>query len=313
MCTSVFDNKYGHYFGRTLDFDFSYGEEVVKTKKSAELSFIYEGKMDSRFAFIGMAHKAKRKDDDEEIPLYYDGMNESGLCIAALNFPKYAVYNEKKDKCRNLASFELIPYVLANCGNVDCVKKLLSGANITSDAFSGKYPPAPLHWMIADRECSIVVEQTARGFDIYENTVGVMTNPPTFDYHMMRLSDHVALTPKTPENNLCPNVELPHYSRGLGAVGLPGDFSSSSRFIRAVFVKDHTLLPSKALFDSKKESAELDRFLQILSAVSVPLGCIITEEDKPVCTVYTSVCDMDSLSYHYFTYTDRELKTVQLK
>ncbi len=312
MCTAIFDNRYGNFFGRTLDFECSYGEEVARTEKGAELTFLYEGKMDSRFAFLGMAHVAMREGDGEMIPLYYDGMNESGLCIAALNFPKFAVYNEKKDKCRNLASFEVIPFVLANCGNIDCVKKLLSNANITNDAFSEKYPPAPLHWIIADRERSIVVEQTAHGFDIYENTVGVMTNPPCFDHHMIRLSDYVKLSAEPPENKLCREIELPHYSRGLGAVGLPGDFSSTSRFVRAVFVKEHTLLPSKALFNKEKESFALDRFFYIMSSVFVPLGCIITEEDKPVGTLYTAVCDMDDLVYCYYTYSDREVRKIGL-
>ncbi len=328
MCTAIFDNRYGSFFGRTLDLECSYGEEVARTKKSTELSFIYEGGMDSRFAFIGMAHRvsaecgvrsadirreaANCEANVEGVPLYYDGMNESGLCIAALNFSKCAVYNEKKDKCRNLASFEVIPFVLANCGNIDCVKKLLSGANITNDAFSEKYPPAPLHWMIADRERSIVAEQTARGLEIHENTVGVMTNPPDFVYHMTRLSDYSSLSPLPPENKLCPELELPHYSRGLGAYGLPGDYSSVSRFVRAVYVKEHTLLPSKALFNKEKESFAFDRFLHIMSSVSVPLGCILTDSDKPVCTVYTSVCDMDELTYRYFTYSDREIKTAEL-
>ncbi len=312
MCTAIFDDKYGHFFGRTLDLECSYGEEVVRTKKSAELSFLYEGKMDSRFAFVGMAHKAKREAGDECVPLYYDGMNESGLCVAALNFAGCGVYREKKERCRNLASFEVIPYILANCGNVGCVEKLLSCANITSDAFSGQFQPAPLHWMVADRERAIVIEQTRDGFKILENPVGVMTNPPDFDYHMTRLADYAQITPYTPENRLCPSVELVNYSRGLGACGLPGDFSSPSRFVRAVYVKDHTLIPSNALFEKQSESAALDRFFRILDSVSVPLGCIITDADKPVCTVYTSACDMEKLTYHYFTYADRSIKTVSL-
>ncbi len=312
MCTAIFDNRYGSFFGRTLDLEMSYGEEVARTEKSEELTFLYEGKMDSRFAFLGMSHKAKRTSDGKEIPLYYDGMNEGGLCIAALNFPHYCRYSERKNDARNLASFEVIPYVLSNCGNVSCVEKLLLGANITSDSFSPEYPSAPLHWMIADRERAIVVEQTARGLEIHDDPVGVMTNPPDFAYHMTRLSDYAALSPNRPQNELCPNVNLHRYSRGLGAYGLPGDFSSLSRFVRAVYVKEHTLLPSKALFDKEKESYALDRFRSILSSVSVPLGCILTDSDKPVCTVYTSVCDMDNSVYHYFTYYDRNIKTIKL-
>lgn len=310
MCTAIFDNRYGRFFGRTLDLEYSLGQEVARTERGSKLSFIYEGEIESRFAFVGMAHKASRVEGGDEVPLYFDGMNESGLCIAALNFPKFAKYREKREKCRNLASFEVIPYLLSSCGNTDCVRKLLSCANITTDAFSGALQPTPLHFMAADREGAIVIEQTEAGLIIHENTVGVMTNSPSFDYHMTRLSDYAALSPNPPQNAICPSVKLLEYSRGLGAVGLPGDFSSASRFIRAVFVKNHTLLPSGALFEGREESAATDRFFHIMASVSVPLGCIMTEADKPVCTVYTSACDMDNLAYHYFTYRDREIRTV---
>ena len=310
MCTAIFDNKYGRFFGRTLDLEYSLGQEVARTEKGSKLSFIYEGEIESRFAFAGMAHKAKRVEDGEDVALYFDGMNESGLCIAALNFPKFAAYNERRGKCRNLASFEIIPYVLSSCGNIDCVRKLLSCANITADAFSPTLQPTPLHFMAADRDGAIVIEQTEKGLEIHENTVGVMTNSPSFDYHMIRLSDYAVLSPNPPLNAACPNTKLPQYSRGLGAIGLPGDFSSTSRFIRAVFVKNHTLLPSRALFEKEESSAARDRFFHIMASVSVPLGCIMTEADKPVCTVYTSACDMDNLAYHYFTYQDRDIRTV---
>ncbi len=322
MCTAIFDNKYGHFFGRTLDLEHSYGEEVIRTDKGEELSFIYEGEIDSRFAFVGMAHRAKRSAEcgaqsaerrtAGEVALYYDGMNESGLCIAALNFPKYAVYREKRERCRNLASFEVIPYILSSCGNIDCVEKLLSRVNVTSDAFSRALLPTALHWLIADRERSVVVEQTRRGFELIENPVGVMTNSPSFDFHMARLADYASLSPYQRENTLSPNASLLQYSQGLGAFGLPGDFSSVSRFVRAVYIKSHTLIPSDAWFEKESDGAELDRFFTVLGSVSVPLGCIMTESDKPVCTVYTSACDMDKLTYHYFTYGDRNIKSVQL-
>ena len=312
MCTAIFDNKYGAFFGRTLDLECSLGQEMVRTERGSEISFLHEGKIESKFSFLGMAHKAKRGNNGEDVPLYFDGMNECGLSVAALNFYGFAKYNEKREKCRNLASFEILPYILSNCGNVDCVRKLLACANITNDAFSASLQPTPLHFMVADRERAIVIEQTARGLEIHDNKVGVMTNSPTFDYHMTRLADYSALSSQPPENSLCSGIELAQYSRGLGAVGLPGDFSSGSRFVRAVFLKNHTLMPSAALFEHDEKRAALDRMFLVLSGVSVPLGCVMTDADKPVCTVYTSVCDMDALAYHYTTYTDREIRSVAL-
>ncbi|MBR3879494.1 MAG: choloylglycine hydrolase family protein [Clostridia bacterium] len=312
MCTAIFDNKFGGFFGRTLDLEYSLGQEVIKTEKGTPLSFMYEGEINARFSYIGMAHRARREVGGEKIPLYFDGMNECGLAVAALNFFGFARYNDRAERCRNLASFEVVPYLLSSCGNVDCVRKLLSCANITADAFSESLPPTPLHFMVADRERSIVIEQTAKGLEIYDDPVGVMTNSPGFDYHMLRLADYSALSAKPPENTLCEWVDLPQYSRGLGGVGLPGDFSSSSRFIRAVFLKNHTLMPSEAFVQKGNESLALDRFLHIISGVSVPLGCIMTNKKMPVCTVYTSACDLDNLTYHYFSYSDRTLRTFRL-
>ena len=312
MCTAIFDNKHGSFFGRTLDLEYSLGQEVVRTERGSRLSFIYEGKIESGFAFIGMAHKAKREDGGEDIPLYFDGMNECGLAIAALNFFGLAHYTPKADRCRNLASFEVIPYILATCGNIDCVRKLLLGANITADSFSRELPPTPLHFMVADRRGAIVIEQTESGLKIHDDPVGVMTNSPAFDYHMLKLSEYSYLSPYQPKNDLSPQTSLPLFSRGLGAIGLPGDFSSSSRFIRACFLKNHTLMPEGDRLGDPGENAARDRFLHIMSGVSVPLGCVMTTENKPVCTVYSSVCDLDKLAYHHFSYTEREIRTVFL-
>lgn len=312
MCTAIFDNKYGAFFGRTLDLEYSLGQEVVRTEKGSELSFLYEGRIESKFTFIGMAHVARRDGDGADVPLYFDGMNERGLSVAALNFFGFAKWGEKREKCRNLASFEIIPYILSNCGNIDCVRKLLMCANITADSFSSALPPTPLHFMVADREGAIVIEQTERGFEIHENRVGVMTNSPTFDYHVLRLSDYASLSPCQTENALCPGVELAQYSRGLGAFGLPGDFSSSSRFVRAAFVKEHTLMAGEHGFLNMSGSSARDRIFHIMSSVSVPLGCIMSDEGRPVCTVYTSVCDIENLAYHYFTYDGREIRSISL-
>jgi choloylglycine hydrolase len=312
MCTAIFDNKYGSFFGRTLDLEYSLGQEVVRTERGSRLSFIYEGKIESGFAFIGMAHKAKREDGGEDIPLYFDGMNECGLAVAALNFFGFAHYTKKADRCRNLASFEVIPYILATCGNIDCVRKLLFGANITADSFSHELPPTPLHFMVADRQGAIVIEQTESGLKIHDDPVGVMTNSPVFDYHMLKLSEYSYLSPYQPENDLSPQTSLSLFSRGLGAIGLPGDFSSSSRFIRACFLKNHTLMPERDRLGALGENTARDRFLHIMSGVSVPLGCVMTTENKPVCAVYSSVCDLDKLAYHHFSYTEREIRTVFL-
>ena len=123
-----------------------------------------------------------------------------------------------------------------------------------------------------------------------------MTNSPEFSYHMTNLSNYATLDSSAKDNTLCPNIELEQYSRGLGCFGLPGDFSSASRFVRAVFVKNNTKISPRG------ENAPLERFFHILNSVSIPLGCVIAENGKPVCTQYRSSADLEKLKYYVKTY-----------
>jgi choloylglycine hydrolase len=153
--------------------------------------------------------------------------------------------------------------------------------------------------MVADRKRCITVENGDRGLIIYENPVGVLTNSPYFPYHLTRLADYRGLCPTTPENRLSdhsPEV----YSRGMGAIGLPGDYSSSSRFVRAVFVKSHT----------SRTSEPVSRFFHVMDSVKVPLGCIKCDSGKDVSTVYTSCADPEDGIYYYTTYGSRGIHGV---
>jgi len=292
MCTSIFDKG---LFGRTLDLECSYGEVVAITPKGYCFSYLYE-KDSGNNDIIGIAHI------ENGVPLYYDAMNEKGLCIAGLNFPKYAVYQPRVEGKINIASFELIPYILRNCDSADKAIELLDNINITNDSFSSKLSATPLHWMIADKCGSYVVEATTYGLKIHKNDFGVMTNSPDFDFHKINASNYMMLDSKSPKNTLCPCVNLESYSRGLGAFGLPGDFSSVSRFIRALYVKSHTCV----------DKNRINRFFRIMDSVSVPLGCIITDTDEAVYTVYASCMDMSSCDLYYSTYENRELRKVGL-
>lgn len=299
MCTAICEGE-GALFGRTLDLECSFGEAAVITPRNFAFHFLNEEDILSHHAIIGIAHV------EGGVPLYYDAMNEAGLCIAALNFPRYAVYCKPSTKAHNVASFELIPWLLSKCASVREAKELLENTNITDDNFSEKLKPTPLHFIICDKYGCITVEPLSSGLRIYDNFVGVMTNSPPFDYHITRLSDFMSLGSFAPENNLCPSVDLPHYSRGMGAIGLPGDFSSSSRFIRAVFAKSHAT--KKA---SKRE--QINRFFHIFDTVNIPAGCVKTEKGEDVYTVYTSLADRDTLKYYFTTYGCRKIRQISLR
>ena len=170
-------------------------------------------------------------------PLYYDAVNEKGLCMAGLNFPGNAVYLDPVSGKENVAQFELLPWILGQCDSVNAAKERLRRLHITSDNFAEGLPSAELHWIIADSHQAVTVEAVREGLHIYENPVGVLTNNPPFPMQMFALNNYMHLTPEEPQNHLAKDLPLRPYSLGLGALGLPGDLSSQSRFVRAAFTK----------------------------------------------------------------------------
>ena len=290
MCTAAVYKTKDFYFGRNLDYEFPYGEEVTITPRNYPFSFRFQGEMKQHYAMIGMAHVA------DDYPLYYDAINEKGLGMAGLNFVGNAVY---------VAQFELPLWLLGQCASVKEARVLLSRINITNTPFNEKYPVSQLHWMIADREETIVVEAVADGLHVYDNPVGVLANNPPFPQQMFHLNDYRSLSPRQPENSFVPGLELTAYSRGMGAMGLPGDLSSASRFVRAAFVRGNSISG-----DSEAES--VSQFFHILHSVEQQRGCCDVGGGKYEITIYTSCCNADRGIYYYTTYGNHQITAVDM-
>lgn len=298
MCTAITYATNDHYFGRNLDLEHSYIEAVTITPRNYPFHFRHVGSINSHFAMIGMAAVV------DDYPLYYDATNEHGLSMAGLNFPGNAVYLPEDRKHVNISPFEFIPWILAQCKNISDAKELLKQINLVHTDFSNELPLSPLHWIIADKNQSIVVEPTCDGIHIYDNPVGVLTNNPPFDYHMYNLSNYLNLTHKEPINRFSDTVDIKAYSRGMGAMGLPGDLSSSSRFIKAAFTK----LNSVSKCD---EQSSVTQFFHILSSVAQQEGCVQVGNDFEK-TIYTSCCNTDKCIYYYTTYSNSQINAVHL-
>lgn len=293
MCTAISYRNRSHYFGRTLDYERSYGEEVVLTPRNFPLPFRELPGLKKHHAILGMAHVA------DGYPLYYDAMNEKGLCMAGLNFVGFAAYpGHGRDR---VAPFELIPWVLGRCGTVAEVRALLSHTALTETDFSEALPAARLHWLIADREEAITLESMADGLHIHHNPVGVLTNNPPFLEQMRHLGRFAHLTPLPPQNHF--PIEVKPISRGQGAVGLPGDLSSQSRFVRAAFTKLHSL---------SSEGEEISQFFHTLGSVEQVKGCCRLEDGSLEHTIYTSCCDTARGIYYYTTYGNRRITGVDM-
>lgn len=301
MCTAITYKTKDFYFGRTLDYEFSYGDEVTITPRNYPFRFRNMETMENHHAMIGMAYVP------EDEPLYYEAVNEAGLGMAGLNFVGNAVYQKevKQGKC-NLAQFELIPWLLGQCVSVKEARKLLARVNLLDTPYSDNLPPAQLHWIIADKQEAITLESTAEGLFIYDNPVGVLTNNPPFGEQMFQLNNYMSLSTCAPQNHFCDKLPLFAYSRGMGALGLPGDLSSQSRFVRASFVKMNSVSD-----DSEEES--VSQFFHILGAVDQQRGCCDLGDGKYEVTLFTACCNADRGIYYYTTYDNHQISAVDMR
>lgn len=353
MCTAVTYRTEDHYFGRTLDYTCSYGETVTVTPRRFPFHFRLAGSMETHFAMIGTAFVTEGQ------PLYYDATNEKGLSMAGLNFPGNGFYpaasghavcgngaGEGEGSKVEIASFEIIPWILGQCTTAAQARTLLKRCRIVNLAFQDSLPPASLHWTIADRDSAITVESMRDGMHIYENPIGILTNNPPFDYQMMHLNQYLSLTPEVPVNRFCSRLDLQPQSQGVGAFGLPGDASSQSRFVRAAFTKLNAV-------SGPSEMDSVSQFFHILEAVSVPRGTvrlreeIQTDEEQAHAaphgtklhengrdgdgrkrkdddvipqrerlsydtTIYSSCCNTDKGIYYYRTYENSQISGVAL-
>ncbi len=298
MCTAISVRGKRHYFGRNLDFTSDFGERVIITPRNFDFTFRNGEVIREHEALIGMAIS------EDNYPLYFDAMNESGLSAAGLYFPGNAFYNGFSTSKINIESFELIPYILCKCKSVKEAEELLEKVNITKGAFSEKYPPSPLHWMISDNEKSITLESTEKGVFVYENPVGVLTNNPEFPYQLINLNNFMSVSNKKAENEFSDKINLAPYSEGMGALGLPGDNSSMSRFVRVSFMKLNALW---------KEEGEknVKQFFHILDSVRQIKGSVIAEGGYEM-TYYSSCMDAESGIYYYTTYYNGNISAVYM-
>ena len=252
MCTAATYKTKDFYFGRTLDYEFSYGDQIVITPRNYSFHFRHVGDMEHHYAIIGMAHVA------EDYPLYYDAMNEKGVAMAGLNFVGNAAYSEVQSNVENIAQFEFISWILSQCASLVEVRELLDRINIVNTPFSEQLPLAQLHWIISDENESITVESMPDGLHIYDNPVGV-----------------------------------------------PGDLSSSSRFVRVAFTKVYAI-------SGESEAESVSQFFHILGSVDQQRGCCEVADGKCEITLYTSCCNVAKGIYYYNTYENHQISAVDM-
>ena len=298
MCTAIAFSQNADFFMRTLDLEHRYAEEAVICGQSFALPFRHTQKALSHYAILGIATVI------DSYPLYYDAINENGLAMAGLNFvgnARFTPYNKNKI---NLAGFELIPYVLGKCASVQEARRALSQINLVATPFNDSTPLSELHYFITDGKSSITVEPTDAGLEIHDNPFGVLTNNPKFDFHRENVNNYLNVTAEEPTNRFSSNLQIDKYSKGMGALGLPGDNSSASRFIRSAFTSQNAKRQSN-------EDEEIAQAFHVIESVFQVEGCVKGSAGLEK-TQYTIAANLNTGTYYYKTYTRSQITAVRL-
>lgn len=194
-----------------------------------------------------------------------DGMNTAGVSAHALYMLGFCQYAEASKEATNMAAVDVISFLLGTCGSVAEVREAMASATVVPfDPGMGFAPP--LHFGVYDAEESIVIEFRPEGISIVDNPVGVMTNPPYFDWHLLNLRQYVGLSPSNPSFSF-EGHDVGPLGQGGGLRGLPGDYTPPSRFVRAFAFREFIDVPTDA---ADAESAAL----HILNAFDIPAGII---------------------------------------
>lgn len=303
MCTGVrfSDDEGNMYFGRNLDWSEGYGEGVVITPRGYKYHSAFLGKMANSPALIGMGIIA------DNTPLYFDCANEHGLAVAGLNFPGYTAYEPAPVEGKtNVAAYEFPLWVALNFGTVDELEKVLPTVAIVAKPLNEQYPVSQLHWLIGDGKRSIVVEYTANGMEVFANEMGVLTNQPGYGWHRENLRNYLNLLPQMPRGVKWGKTILTAFGSGSLMHGMPGDYYSPSRFIRAAYLNTH--YPAQS-----GEAANIARLFHTLAGVAMVEGAAAMADGSFEKTIYTGGYSTATQTYYYNTYEDLTIRRVTLK
>lgn len=293
-------------YGRTMEFGFELDSEVVVLPRDYTFtSEVPDGKgleWQGKYGVVGL--------DALQQPIVADGMNEKGLTGGILYFPGYAEYSELDAAAPNtaLAPWEVLTWALTSFATVDEVKSAVADISVVaiSEPSLGMVPP--FHYTFHDETgASLVVEPVDGTLKVYENPVGVMTNSPGFEWHLTNLRNYVKLSPVNAEPMEIFGEEVASFGQGSGLLGIPGDPTPPSRFIRA--------LGYTASVEPQPSGIESVRLAEhILNNFDIPIGFVKPAEanEAPDYTQWSAIADLKNRQYYVKTYNDQVLRSVDL-
>lgn len=302
MCTSIrFTDGNGHvYLARNLDWTSGYGERVVITPTGFAVRSPYGAVADIKHAVIGMGIV------EQDTPLYFDCGNDVGPAVAGLNFPGYAEYAAgPKEGATNVAAFEFPLWVVSQFASVEEVENALSDVVIVDRPINDKYPSSLLHWIIGDATRAIVVEQTADGLHVFDDDVDVLANQPGFLWHHENLRNFLNTSPDLPQESVLVRARLTPFGSGSHMRGIPGDYYSPSRFVRAAYANAH--YPEQSTEDDN-----VSRAFHTLQQVAMVDGSAAMGSGEFEKTIYTGLFSSATTTYYWQGYDDSSIRRVRL-
>ncbi len=270
MCTVIRYHGDHSYLGRTLDIPKGYGEEVLTAPRNFPIPLRHLADMSTHYAMLGMGIVMGG------FPLFYEAINEKGLSVAGLRFYPQAFYAPAMGKEGEVGTFEFVPLLAGKCASVEEVKTLLKTITLTDESFHPSLPAAPMHWMVSDKDTSIVIESTRDGMRVYDNPYDTMTNAPTFQEHLSDMADNAW-------------QEM-----------LVGGYTSKDRLQRGAYLSRKTA--GGSLLDLR----------HIMDNISMPPCGVTDNAGDTLITVYTALVDCDTGAYHYYTHKDPVAHLVRL-
>lgn len=246
------------------------------------------------------------------VPSLMDGMNEKGLTVGTFYFPGFAEYTKtsKENRDKSLSPVDFPNWLLTQFSTIDEVKKGVENVYIapTVDKNWGNTPP-PFHYLVYDKSGkSIAIEPIKGKLLVYDNPIGILTNSPNFEWHMTNLRNYINLTPKNVAPLKIDGTLFAPFGQGSGMVGLPGDFTPPSRFVRAAIFSTTTVPPENV------NDAVFQAF-HVLNQFDIPIGIARQVSEGVVHSDYTLatvVHDPYNLRYYFRTYEDQTIRMVDL-
>ncbi|EAR53307.1 choloylglycine hydrolase-like protein [Photobacterium sp. SKA34] len=295
--------------GRTMEFGFDIQSNIAMVPAGTEIKSLSSDEQKT-----GLVYKAKygfggANALDKNIVV--DGMNEKGLYFGAFYFAGEAQFEEltKENQSQAVSSEELGNYILANFKNVAEVKEGLKKITVVGTFIKEINSFAPFHYAVTDANGqSVVIEYSKSGLKIFDNKLSVVTNTPAYDWHETHVRNFIGLSPENTKPIDINGEQLSAISQGTGMVGLPGDYTSPSRFVRAVTFVNSSI-------PSKNADEAVFRAFHLLNAFDIPKGLIVDTTDNGNFydyTVWTSVADTKNKDYYFKTYLTPEHMKVNI-